>query len=113
MNDQILFSRIALSFTFAGAGKSVGAIYIPTAEMVPEVAFPPRMPFTLQVTEVLLTHVTAAVSCRVFSGNTFPLGGVTDTVGGAGGVEPELAPPPPQPGKIVQAASHPNSKPLA
>ncbi len=36
-------------FTFAGAGKSVGAIYIPTAEMVPEVAFPPKMPFTLQV----------------------------------------------------------------
>jgi hypothetical protein len=115
LNDQILFSRAAIIFTFAGAGKSVGAIYIPTAEMVPEVAFPPRMPFTLQVTEVLLAPVTAAVSCRVFPSNTLPLGGVTATVtvGGGGGGEPELAPPPPQPGKIAKAAINPNSKALA
>jgi len=115
LNDQILFSKVAVIFTFAGAGKSVGAIYTPTAETVPEVAFPPRMPFTLQVTEVLLAPVTAAVSCRVFPSNTFPLGGMTDTVtlGGGGGGEPELAHPPPQPGKIAKADSNPSSKPLA
>jgi len=90
-------------------------MYIPTAEMVPEVAFPPRVPFTLQVTEVLLAPVTAAASCRVFPSKTFPLGGGTDTVtvAGGGGGEPKLAPPPLQPGKIAKAAIHPNSKPLA
>jgi hypothetical protein len=99
LNDQILFSRVAVIFTFAGAGKSVGAIYIPTAETVPEVAFPPKMPFTLQVRR----GVAGSRHCGsqlVFPSNTFPLGGVTDTVtvGGGGGDEPELAPPPPQPG---------------
>ena len=88
-------------------------MYIPTAEMVPEVAFPPRAPFTLQVTDVLLAPVTAAASCRVFPSKTFPPGGVTDTVtvAGGGGGEPHLAPPPLQPGKIAKAAIHRTASP--
>jgi hypothetical protein len=73
------------------------------------------MPFTLQVTALLLTPLTVAVNCIVFPSSTSPLGGVTDTVtvGGGGGGGPELVPPPPQPGKIAKASSDPNSQPLA
>ena len=100
----------------AKAGKSVGAVYKPEGEIVPDAAFPPAIPLTPQMTELLLLPLTVAASCNVFPSNTFALGGVTTTVmvGGGGGRVPELAPPPPQPGKVAKAANNnANSKPLA
>jgi hypothetical protein len=106
---------VAVIVTFAGEGRSAGAIKIPSAEIVPMVAFPPLMPFTLQVTATLLTPATVALSCSVLPNKTVAVVGFIETVmvGGGGGGEPELAPPPPQPGKIAKAIHNPNSQPLA
>jgi hypothetical protein len=40
----------ARTVTTFGEGGIVGAVYSPVASIVPTVAFPPAMPFTLQVT---------------------------------------------------------------
>jgi len=114
LNDQILL-RVAVIFTFAGAGGSVWAIYIPSAEMVPEVAFPPKMPFTLQVRRGVAGSRHSGSQLQSFpqqdvsAWRRYRYGHGWRRWGG----EPELAPPPPQPGKIAKAAINPNSKPLA
>ena len=41
---------VAFTVTTLGVGMAAGAVYRPLAVMVPTVALPPTMPFTLQVT---------------------------------------------------------------
>src|SRR5215472_3863112 len=53
--------------------------------MVPTTAFPPAMPFTLQVTAAFDVPVTVAVSCCVLPSNTLELGDETITVTAGGG----------------------------
>ena len=103
----------AVILTFATTGRSAGAVYIPADEMVPEAAVPPAIPFTLHVTELVAVPFVVASNCRLSPSKMFPVAGVTTMVGEGGGGEPELAPPPPQPGKVARAASNPNSQPLA
>lgn len=111
-----LAALAAVICTFAGDGKSDGAVNIPSAEIVPAALLPPAIPFTLQFTAALLVPVTAAVSCKVFPSNTLPLFDVIDTLivaGGGCGLVPGLAPPPPQPERLAQATASGNSQPLA
>ena len=105
----------AIICTVEGDGKSSGAVYTLSGEIVPLRLLPPMMPFTLQRTPVLLVPFTVAVNFIVFPSSKFPLEGVTTTemAGGGGGLILELAPPPPQPGKIAKASDSPNSQPLA
>lgn len=89
---------VAVTCTVAGDGKSTGALYTPAGVIVPAAAFPPGIPFTLQLTLVSVAFVTVAVNVAWFPSTTDPLWGVMVTPiegGGGGGGEP--APPPPQP----------------
>src|SRR5207248_2682594 len=52
--------------------------------MVPTVEFPPAVPFTDQVTAVLVVPVTAALNCSVCITCTLPLVGEIETVTGGG-----------------------------
>ena len=56
---------VAVTVTAGGAGTLAGAVYSPVGVMVPNVAFPPTMLFTLQFTAILLVPVTLAVNCCV------------------------------------------------
>jgi hypothetical protein len=91
---------VAVTCTFAGEGKSAGAVYTPPGVIVPVAALPPALPFTLQSTLVSVVFVTVAENVTVFPSSTDPLFGATVTAmerGGGGGGTAELAPPPPQP----------------
>jgi len=87
---------VAVICTLAGDGKSGGAVYTPTAVIVPVAVDPPETPFTLQLTLVSVVFFTVAVNVIVFPSNTEPLGGAIDTVicgGGVGGGWTKAAPP--------------------
>ena len=91
---------VAVTCTFAGEGKSAGAVYTPPGVIVPVAALPPAVPFTLQFTLISVVFVTVAENVAVFPSSTDPLFGATVTAmegGGGGGGTAELAPPPPQP----------------
>ena len=102
---------VAATCTFAGEGKSAGAVYTLPGVIVPLAALPPAVPFTLQFTLVSVVFVTVAENVTVFPSNTDPLLGVTGTAlegGGGGGGTAELAPPSPQPGvraPVVRSAT--------
>jgi hypothetical protein len=96
----------AVICTVADAGRIVGALYTPSGVIVPEVALPPGVPFTLQLTAVSGVFATFAENGIAFPSITDPLFGEIVTVmdgGGGGGGTDRLAPPPPQP--IVHAPS--------
>jgi hypothetical protein len=57
---------VAVTCTFAGEGKSAGAVYTPSVVIVPTVEFPPGTPETLQETLVSLVLVTVAMKVCVF-----------------------------------------------
>ena len=91
---------VAETCTVAGDGRSAGAVYTPSAAMVPTVALPLGVPFTLQLTLVSVAFVTFAVNAIVFPSSTDPLFGATVTTmegGGGGGGNTELEPPVAQP----------------
>jgi hypothetical protein len=93
---------VARTVTLAGEGRICGAAYWPVAEIVPTAAFPPAIPFTLQVTDVLDVPVTVAVNICVCPRNKDAFPGRTLTVivtgggGGGGEVPPVLPHPSPQ-----------------
>jgi hypothetical protein len=98
---------VALTCTVAGEGRSTGAVYRPPLVIIPTVALPPAVPFTLQLTVVSAVFVTVAVNVAVFPSTTDPLGPVTLTTmegGGGGGGSTELEPPAPQPTVHTPAA---------
>lgn len=51
---------VAVTVTFVAPGIVDGALYSPAAEIVPDCAFPPATPFTLQLTDVFVAPVTLA-----------------------------------------------------
>lgn len=107
---------IAVICTVADAGKSPGAVYTPSGVIVPEVALPPGVPFTDQVTAVSAVFATFAENGIEFPSITDPLLGEIDTVmdrGGGGGGTDALAPPPPQPIVHAPVASRTSRKNLA
>jgi hypothetical protein len=68
-----------------------GAVYIPTAEIVPIVELPPVTPFTCHVTAVLDVFVTAALNVWVPPAFIDTLDGLMVTVTGVAGQVPLLA----------------------
>ena len=84
--------------------------------IVPDVALPPGVPFTLQLTAASAVFATFAENGIAFPSITDPLFGeivtVTDGGGGGGGTDP-LAPPPPQPIVHAPVASRTSRKDLA
>ena len=55
--------EVAVIVTVVVAGRTVGAVYKPLVLIVPESTMPPAVPFTAQVTAVLVELVTVAVNC--------------------------------------------------
>src|SRR5437879_1500166 len=86
--------------------------------MVPTLVFPPVMPFTCQVTAVLVVLVTVAMKDCVPPVWTLAVAGVTDTSigaggGGGGGVAPldPSDPLPPHPARCSNPATSPATTP--
>ncbi|MGB6595949.1 MAG: hypothetical protein WBE70_02395 [Candidatus Acidiferrum sp.] len=103
---------VAVTWTIAGEGRSAGAVYSPSEEIVPVDVLPFGRPFTLQVTAVLVALVTVAVNVCEFPSNTEALGGVIVTTmdgggegGGGGGFVTLPVLPPPQPWTHAATAS--------
>jgi len=88
---------VAVTCTVAGDGMSAGAVYTPAGVIIPNLAFPPGAPFTLQLTAVSVVFVTVAVKVAWPPSNADPFAGftVTSITGGGGGGSD--APPAPQP----------------
>jgi hypothetical protein len=84
----------AVTVTTADEGMLAGAAYRPLADMVPVLALPPAVPFTCQVTLVLLAFATVAANVLLDPTGTLADVGVTDTATAAGVI---LLPPPPPP----------------
>lgn len=76
---------VAVTLTAMDDGGTGGAVYVavvaPVATMVPSVALPPEIPFTLHVTELpaLPAPVTVAVNACSPPVGTFAVGGETET----------------------------------
>jgi hypothetical protein len=77
---------VAVTGTVAGAGTAPGALYKPLALIVPTVEFPPRTPFTRQVTAVCAVFWTSAVNCLVLLIRTVARVGEIVTLTGGDGV---------------------------
>jgi hypothetical protein len=88
---ELSATLVARTVTEPEEGRSPGAVYAPLALIVPTAALPPGIPFTLQVTDVLVEFVTAAVNVCDVPSSKETEGGVRLTVmlegGGCGGVE--------------------------
>ena len=111
--SALLFAVIC---TVADAGRIAGAVYTPSVVIVPDVALPPGVPFTDQLTAVSAVLVTFAENGIAFPSITDPLFGETVTVmdgGSGGGATDGLAPPPPQPIVHAPVAGRTNRKILA
>jgi len=103
--------NIAVTVTVAGEGTTEGAVYSPEVSIVPDVAFPPLVPFTCQVTAALLVPWTIARKVIWLAAFTVARAGEMETVtvgvggGGGGGAEP-----PPHPGNSRNGRSAPSGK---
>jgi hypothetical protein len=96
---------VAMICTVAGDGKSAGAVYTPADVIVPNAAFPPGTPLTLQMTAVSVVFVTVAMKVAWAPSTRDPFAGVTVTSiagGGAGGGD---APPAPHPNVHAPSAN--------
>jgi hypothetical protein len=78
--DLLVSARlVAVTFTVAGSGRSAGAVYTPSAEILPVAALPPAMPFTLHVTPLSEVPVTVALKATVLPSTTELFAGATVT----------------------------------
>ena len=93
------FYRADKPLTVAGLGTVAGAWQSPELEIVPTVLFPPGVPFTCHVTEVLMELDTVAINCCApLTARLADVGDmVTKIVGAEVGELRELPPPPPHP----------------
>src|SRR5579859_49335 len=94
---------VAATITVVGEGRSAGAVYTPSAVIVPAEALPAGIPFTLQLTVVFGVFVTVAANVCEFTSRIDAVVGVTVTViagagGGEGGGSTTDPAAPPQPG---------------
>lgn len=87
--SELFADKTAVTVTVAGLGMVPGAVYKPLEVMVPDAAPPPGVPFTCHVTEVFVVPVTVAMNCVVAPGLSVAVAGVTVTVIGGGGDEPQ------------------------
>jgi hypothetical protein len=71
---------MACTIKLAGAGNTCGAVKSPAVEIVPTAAFPPVIPFTFQLTDLLAVLLTVAVNCWVFPSSGLALCGATVTL---------------------------------
>jgi hypothetical protein len=106
---------VAATVTVVGEGKSAGAVYTPSAVIVPAEALPAGMPFTVQFTLVFVVFVTVAASVCEFPNRIVPIVGVTVTVidgagGGGGGGSTSDPVAPPQPGSPPAESSRTSSR---
>ena len=105
---------VAAIVTVVGKGRSAGAVYTPSAVIVPAEGLPAGMPFTLQITLVFVVFVTVAANVCEFPRRTDTVVGVTVTVieGGGGGGGGNTSDPvaPPQPGSPPAESSKPSSR---
>lgn len=106
---------VAATVTVVGEGRSAGAVYTPSAVIVPAEALPAGMPFTLQITLVFVVFVTVAANVCELPRRIDPLVGVTVTVivgvgGGEGGGSTTDPAAPPQPGSPPAEISRTSSR---
>lgn len=89
---------IAVTVTVAGEGTVAGAVYTPSALMVPCAESPPCVLLTCHITAVLEAFCTDAVNVKVFDVCTDALGGSTETTTAfvSGILEADLTLPHPQ-----------------
>jgi hypothetical protein len=117
VSDFVASARLAAVIcTIADDGRIAGALYTPSVVIVPDVALPPGVPFTDQLTAVSAVFATFAENGIAFPSITDPLFGEIVTVmdgGGGGGGTDALAPPPPQPIVHAPAASRTSKRNLA
>ena len=81
------------------AGRSAGEVYTPLVLIVPTVALPPEIPFTLQFTALFVELLTVAVNTCGEPSSTDAVAGVRLTVtpeGGGGGEAGPMTPPQPR-----------------
>src|SRR5262249_55925309 len=93
----------AATVTVAGFGTAPGAVYSPVASILPIALLPGVIPFTVQLTALLLLPVTEAVNCCFWLGTRFAVGGDTLTV------TPPPPPPPPPPPLLLPPPPHDGS----
>lgn len=79
---DLVVSALEIAFTVITRSLETlaGARYSPEVEMVPLLEFPPVVPFTCQVTEVLEVFSTVAVNCWVPAAGSDVVVGETETL---------------------------------
>jgi len=87
---------MAIKVAEGDVGIIAGAVYVPSAFIVPTVAFPPEIPFTVQVTAVLVVLLTVATKVCCSPNKTDAVDGAIVTVMSVGGCDGP-APTAPQP----------------
>jgi hypothetical protein len=106
---ELSAALVACTDTATGVGRFAGAVYTPLASIVPTVAFPPEIPFTLQLTAVLVVLATVAVNDCGSPSSTDAVAGTTVTVtfegGGCAGPDP-TAPTQPRNDATRRIAGH-------
>ncbi len=113
--DALMLGSAALAaeiVTVVVAGRTVGAVYNPFAEMVPRLEFPPVVPSTIHLTFAFEVPVTVAWNCCVWPRKSVTLSGCIDSVivgggggGGGGGEPPPLCSLPPAHAPSIIAVS--------
>ena len=78
-NFVLSATLVARTETVLGEGATVGAVYKPVAETVPQAAPAQPVPVTLQVTAVFVVPVTVSVNCCVPPARTVTVVGLTVT----------------------------------
>jgi hypothetical protein len=95
---EVSAALVACTDTESGRGRFAGAVYMPPASIVPAAAFPPGIPFTLQVTALFAVLRTVAVNARASPSRIDAVTGSTATSifegGGCDGPEPTSPPQP-------------------
>ena len=92
---EVSAALVACTDTETRAGRFAGAVYTPPVSIVPTVALPPGIPFTLQLTDVFAVLLTVAVKvCGSPSGTDAVVGATVTVTGGGGGGGPDPTSPP-------------------
>ena len=109
-DDELLLPSVALvarTVTETGDGRFAGAVYIPVESIVPNVAFPPAIPFTVQITAGFVALLTVAVKACGSPRRTEAVAGaiVTEIFEGGSCGEP-TSPPQPRNDATRSSAGH-------
>jgi hypothetical protein len=112
---ELSAALVACTVTALMAGRLLGDVNTPFELIVPTVALPPEIPFTLHVTAVFIELPTTAINVCGVPSNTEAAAGVTVTLmaggGGCAGAEP-TTPPQPRKDAAKSSAGHRQSNAL-